>query len=117
MPTLHNLNSLKNRRRELRSQGTVTEKILWEVLRDNRTGYKFKRQHSVGGYILDFYCAEKHLVIEIDGDIHNSKAQKEYDFIRDNFFRDLNYQVLRFKNEEVENNLTMIIKKIREVLH
>lgn len=116
MPTLHNLNRLKDRRRELRSQGTNTEKILWEVLRDNRAGYKFKRQHSIGGYILDFYCAEKHLVIEIDGGIHNSKAQKEYDLIRDNFFRDLNYQVLRLKNEEVENHLSVVIQKIRETL-
>ncbi len=117
MPTLHNLNRLKDRRRELRSQGTTTEKILWNVLRDNRTGFKFKRQHSIGGYILDFYCAEKHLIIEIDGGIHNSKDQKEYDFIRDKFFKDLNYKVLRLKNDEVENNLVIVIRKIKEALH
>ena len=87
MPTLHNLNRLKDRRRELRSQGTTTEKILWNVLRDNRTGYKFKRQHSIGGYILDFYCAEKHLIIEIDGGIHNSKDQKNMILFEINFLK------------------------------
>jgi len=117
MSILHNLQILKDRRRELRLRSTKSEKILWEELRNNKLGVKFKRQHSVGGYILDFYCAAHKFVIELDGTSHDGPDQKEYDLIRDNFFKDLDYNVLRFNNKEVENNVMEVINKIKEFLN
>ena len=116
MTQLHNINKLIDRRKKLRKNPTREEETLWWYLKDKRLGIKFRRQHSVGGYILDFYCAEKKLVIEIDGAIHNSKENKEYDDIRDKFFRELDYEVLRFSNTEIENDVKMVIEKIKSKL-
>ena len=80
-------------------------------LKGNQLGKKFRRQHSVGGYILDFYCSEKKLIIELDGEIHNSEGAKEYDAIRDKYFKDLDYKVLRFPNNEIEVNIEKVLDK------
>jgi very-short-patch-repair endonuclease len=85
-------------------------------LKDKRLGIKFRRQHSVGGYILDFYCREKKLVIEIDGGVHLAPGAREYDEVRDKFFRELDYRVLRFRNDEVEENIKRVIEKIQNYL-
>lgn len=112
MELIHNNKILKNRRRELRKNLTKTEEILWWYLRDKKLGVKFKRQHSIGGYILDFYCAEKKLIIELDGEIHNTKEAKEYDEVRDKYFKELGYKTIRFLNKEVEDNIESVIEKI-----
>jgi very-short-patch-repair endonuclease len=117
MSKIHNNRILKNRRIELRKRETSTEKKLWFYLRNNKLEAKFKRQHSVGGYILDFYCAEKKLIIELDGEIHNTKEAKEYDEVRDKFFIELDYKVLRFLNIEVEENIEKVLEKIKTTLH
>jgi len=111
MKLVHNLRELADRRRELRKQSTEAEKLLWQELRNNKLELKFRRQYSIGGYILDFYCSKKRLIVEIDGPIHNSS--KEYDSIRDKHFRELDYKVLRFKNNDVINRLESIIKEIK----
>ncbi len=116
MSRIHNNRILKDRRIELRRKETPTEKILWFYLRSDKLGVKFKRQHSVGGYILDFYCAKKKLIIELDGEIHNTKDAKEYDEVRDKFFKELGYKTLRFLNREVENNINKVLEKIRSFL-
>jgi very-short-patch-repair endonuclease len=85
-------------------------------LKDKRLGYKFRRQHSVGGYILDFYCKEKKLVVEIDGEIHRTKENREYDDVRDKFFKELGYKVLRFPNKQVEENVKEVVKIIKNHL-
>lgn len=77
-------------------------------------GVKFKRQHSIGGYIVDFYCQKYKLVIELDGEIHYTKEAREYDVIRDKYFEELSYKVLRFLNSEVENNIEMVLEKIKK---
>jgi len=89
---------------------------LWWYLRDKRLGCKFRRQHSIGGYILDFICKEKKLIIEIDGGIHLKKENKEYDEIRDKYFDELDYKVLRFRNEEVENSVEKVVARIKGCL-
>lgn len=102
-----------DRRRELRNNQTKTEDILWQYLRGKKLGVKFRRQHSIGGYILDFYCIDKKLVIEIDGDVHNTVDAREYDRARDKFFTDLGFEVLRFKNSEIEEDVELVIQKIK----
>ncbi|MDP2642049.1 MAG: DUF559 domain-containing protein [bacterium] len=111
---IHNSKKLLNRRRELRENSTETEKLLWERLRDSKLDFKFKRQHSVGGYILDFFCPSKRLVVEVDGKIH--ELSKLYDKNRDKFLEEFGYTVLRFKVSEVESNLDNVTEKIKNEL-
>lgn len=109
----HNILELGDRRRELRKKATSQEKLLWEKLRNKKLGPRFRRQYSIGGYILDFYCAEKKLIIEIDGEIHNTLKAIEYDLVRDKFFRGLGYKTLRVKNDEVDKNIQKVLEIIR----
>ena len=111
---VHNNTKLFDRRKELRRNSTPQEEALWNELRGNKLGFRFRRQHSVGGYILDFYCFSKRLIIEVDGDFHN--LTKEYDAVRDKFFTDLDYKVLRFKNRDVETKLREVLSKIKQNL-
>ena len=116
MHRINNLAKLKDRRRELRRNETKQEKLLWWHLKAGKIGCKFKRQHSVGGYILDFYCGEKKLVVEIDGGVHNAPEALEYDKVRDNFFKELGYSVMRFSNLEVDSNVFRVLTIIKEKL-
>lgn len=83
-------------------------------MRRSQLGVKFRRQHSIGGYVVDFFCPEKKLVIEIDGEIHNQN--KEYDRVRQLFMEDLGYKTLRFWNKEIDNGVEEVILKIRNNL-
>jgi len=92
---------------------TRAEQLLWERLRNRQLGgLKFRRQHPLGPFITDFYCAEKRLVVEIDGDIHD--LQKEQDEQRTRQFEEFGYRVIRFRNEEIEANISLVVKKIFE---
>lgn len=97
--------------RELRSNQTPAEQVLWEKLRGNRlNGWHFRRQQIIGGYIVDFYCHRASLAVELDGSIHAS--QREYDADRDQILAELGVRVLRFPNEEVITDLSMVLNKI-----
>ena len=101
--------------RELRSGETETEKILWEFLRNKKlNGLKFRRQHPLGDYVADFYCHEKKLVIELDGAVHDVKENAEYDKVRTYQLNQEGINVIRFRNEEVINNIKTVIRKIGE---
>jgi very-short-patch-repair endonuclease len=103
--------------KELRRNQTTAEKVLWSKLRGNNIkGYKFRRQYAVGRYIADFYCCEKRLAIEIDGEIHNLIDRREYDEIRQEEIEARLITVLRFSNEEIYNQLEYVLKKITESL-
>jgi very-short-patch-repair endonuclease len=104
------------RRRELRSQPTESEKRLWQVLRSGQLGVKFRRQHGIGCYIADFYCASRQLVIEVDGDSHFSCEAQENDAIRTKFFNACGIQVIRFTNQDVMKNLDAVLASIRGYL-
>ena len=102
--------------RELRQESTEAEKLLWAELRNRKlNGWKFRRQHPLDKFIVDFYCNEKKLVVELDGSVHSEKINKEYDEARTAMLSGLNVIVLRFKNEEVVNDIKETLKKIREV--
>lgn len=98
---------------ELRSRMTETEKILWDVVRENTIqGLKFRRQHPLNNYIADFYCHKIKLVVEIDGSVHFTETAKEYDEYRTNVMNSLGIEVLRFTNEEICNDLSNVINAI-----
>ena len=98
----------------LRNNMTDTEKILWEKLKKKETvGYRFRRQHPVGYYILDFYSHQLKLCIEIDGEYHDSKEQQQKDKERDDFLEFNGITVIRFKNEEIQNNIEKVINGIK----
>ena len=102
--------------RELRQESTEAEKLLWAELRNRKlNGWKFRRQHPLDKFIVDFYCNEKKLVVELDGSVHSEKINEEYDEARTAMLSGLNVIVLRFKNEEVVNDIKETLKKIREV--
>jgi very-short-patch-repair endonuclease len=110
MKRLNNVPKLKERRIELRKNQTPQEVVLWARLRLKNLGFKFKRQHSVGPYILDFYCPEKKLAIEIDGSQHIEN--KEYDNERCLYLSDLGIRTLRFWNNEINTDIVAVIDKI-----
>ena len=114
MTILKNKSQLLPRRRELRKNQTKQEKILWQCIRNRNLGFKFKRQYSIGGYILDFYCPELKLVIELDGSQHSEKENFLYDKDRTDYLKVLGCSVLRFKNRELEENLEKVLLKIKE---
>jgi len=102
--------------RELRQEPTAAEKLLWSAIRNRKlNNLKFRRQHPLDKFIVDFYCNEKKLVVELDGGVHDVKRNKEYDDARTEMLTGLNISVLRFKNEEVMSNLNDVLKKICEV--
>lgn len=117
MTNIHNKIELYKRRKLLRKNQTKAESVLWEYLRAKRfNNFKFKRQHSIDWYIADFYCAEKRLVIEIDGDSHFENKAIEYDITRTKFLNSLNTKVIRFTNEEIFSDIENVLKKIAKQL-
>lgn len=99
--------------RKLRKEQTYHEQTLWNVLRNRAFGgLKFFRQYPIGRYIVDFYCHEKRLAIEIDGKIHTKQSNKEYDTIRQEELESTNLKVLRFSNDEIEHDLKGVLNKI-----
>ena len=98
--------------REMRHPQTSAETIVWKVLRNKSTGYKFRRQHPIDMFIIDFYCAEAKLLIEIDGDSHFIPKQEEYDKARTEYLEDLGYKLIRFTNNDVRYNIHVIADQI-----
>ena len=97
--------------RALRRRMTPAERYLWEAIRERRlAGLKFRRQYQVGPYVLDFYCPECKLAIELDGDIHDEL--REYDADRTAHLQEYGYQVLRFRNEDVLRNRAAVLERI-----
>ena len=114
MPRTHNLQNLKEFRRDLRNHSTVAEMFLWKKLKGRQVeGLLFRRQFSVGGYILDFYCPELRLAIELDGEVHNQ--QIDYDKQRSReLLEQHNIKVLRYENHWVYDHLQYIYDDIHD---
>lgn len=99
----------------LRREMTEAEQVLWEALRNKRlAGFKFRRQHPVSKYVLDFYCHQAKLAIELDGEYHGDRAQQFYDTDRTANLQELGIDVVRFQNAKVLENLDEVLVKIRE---
>lgn len=116
MYRFNNKNTL-NKRRGLRKDLTTPENIVWQRIRARQlNGYKFRRQYGIGDYIVDFYCAEQRLIIEIDGDSHYEECQIIYDEIRTKYLESFNNKVIRFTNNEVMENLEGVLESITSQL-
>lgn len=101
--------------KRLRREQTPAEKVLWEALRDRRlNGLRFRRQHPLGQLILDFYCPDHRLVIEVDGSVHSDPEQAARDISRNEHLAASGYTVIRFRNEEVLSNLQAVTEAITE---
>jgi very-short-patch-repair endonuclease len=102
MSTLHNRKYLKPIRKSIRNHATSAEATLWTILKNSQVGgYKFRRQHSIGKYVVDFYCPALHLVIELDGEPHADLVNIALDSERDEFINQHGITVLRYENRWV----------------
>lgn len=114
---VHNIHALKQRRRELRQNLTTAEAVLWKNLQHSRLeGKKFRRQHSVGKYVLDFYCPQCRLAVELDGEAHFTSIRAQYDVEREEFVKSLKIRIVRFENRRVFENLESVLETIKEHL-
>ena len=102
--------------KRMRKEPTDAEAALWELLRDKKLGDKFRRQHLIDDFIVDFVCLSKNLVIEVDGGYHNDPTQKEYDQQRTLYLNEKGFKVIRFTNEEVLGNTEAVLTKIKDIL-
>lgn len=100
---------------EMRRNPEPCEKLLWDRLKEKQiNGFKFRRQHPVYRYILDFYCHEKKIAIEVDGMIHSQR--KDYDDYRDDFLKSIGIETLRFTNNEILTEIDAVLEKIKAAL-
>src|SRR5512136_2522910 len=110
---LYNDPGSKRDRRHLRKDATDAERKLWSILRNRKmAGLKFFRQYGIGPYILDFYCPEQRLAIEVDGGQHAEVRGQKNDAKRDRYLRELNIRVIRFWNNDVLQNIEAIGQRI-----
>jgi very-short-patch-repair endonuclease len=100
------------RAREMRQPQTPAEATVWRALRNRKTGHKFRRQHPIYRFIIDFYCARAKLLIEIDGASHLQADQIEYDTARTEYLEELGYKLIRFTNNDVRYNLNSVVGEI-----
>ena len=103
--------------RKLRKDQTNAEQILWKILRNRKfLRYKFRRQYPIPPYIIDFYCHECHLAIEIDGGQHAEESEQERDLVRENFLKEKGITILRYWNFEILQQLESVLESIYQVL-
>ena len=106
--------AILQRSREFRHPLTPPEAKVWHAVRKRQLGFKIRRQHPIGRFIADFYCAEARLVIEIDGDTHAAPDQAAYDSARTAWLEERGYKVIRFQAGEVDRNLQGVLRRIKE---
>ncbi|MBC1239836.1 endonuclease domain-containing protein [Nostoc sp. 2RC] len=106
---------LKPLARQMRREPTPAEKLLWQKLRHKQLlGFKFRRQQAIHRFIVDFFCHEARLVVEVDGEIHD--YSKEEDAIRQEFLESLGLEVVRFRNEDVLERMEGVLQDIASCL-
>ncbi|MEM0517966.1 leucine--tRNA ligase [Aequorivita flava] len=109
------IGTLLSRAKEMRKNPTKAEALLWNELKTKKTGYKFRQQHPIDNYIVDFVCLSKRLIIEVDGEIHQYQLEKDGE--RELLLKEKKgFKILRFTNNEVFHNLEKVISKINETL-
>ena len=110
---IHNKKYLEPFRKELRNNLNPAEAFLWKQLQKRQLkGRKFRRQHSIENFIVDFYCPQEQLIIELDGEIHKNAVAEENDRKRDQRLEELGFKVLRFENKTVFDFLPSVLKEI-----
>jgi len=113
MHKIHSHKYLEERRKELRKSLTSAEATLWKSLqRKQLKGRKFRRQHSIENYIVDFYCSSENLIVELDGAVHLDFAQQNYDEERTKKLEALGFTVIRFENKLIFERLDDVLDEI-----
>jgi very-short-patch-repair endonuclease len=112
----YNKKSEQEKRRQLRANMTYCEKIVWLHLKKRQLGYRFLRQYSVDHFVIDFYCPELKLAVELDGNVHEIPEQKEYDEARQKYLEKFGIQFIRIKNEEYLGNPNKAFLKIENAI-
>lgn len=112
----HNSKSQTTFRQKLRHTPTTTEQILWKQINQSQLGVKFRRQHGVGKYVLDFYAPQLKLAIELDGDSHFQPGKHERDIERDKQIQSHGITILRFADTQVIQDLESVIQTIQEFI-
>ena len=107
---------LKNFSRTNRQNPTAAEYALWQMLSSCQLGTRFRRQHIIGDYIVDFVSLRCHLIVELDGKYHNRQEQQQEDEIREHFLSRCGYRILRFTNEQVYENPDGVAQAIKNEL-
>jgi len=103
--------------RRLRRGQTVTEEKIWQLLRNNQfMSLKFRRQHVVEGFVVDFYCHEHKLAVEVDGGVHEKKMRRDYDKIRQVELESEGITFIRITNQEIERDENILFNRIKEAL-
>ena len=110
---IYNKNSTKEKRRNLKKEMTEAEKLLWEHIRRDALGVRFRRQYGIGEYIADFYCPSLKLVIELDGSQHYTEDGLEYDRIREDFMKNFDIKTIRFSNIDIFQNIEGVLEIIK----
>ena len=108
---------LKKNARKNRAKMTEAETMLWERLRCYPRPIRFRRQHIIGDYIVDFACLQKMLVIEVDGEYHSTDEQKALDDVRTEYLNKIGFSVIRFNNEHVVNHIDDVLAHIEELIY
>jgi very-short-patch-repair endonuclease len=115
---LHSRKYLEKYRKQLRNNMTYSEVRLWSCLKNKQLkGRRFRRQHSIGDYIVDFFCYSENLVIEVDGDSHNNPASQQNDAKRDQFLVDHGFKVIRIEALDIKDNIEGVLKEISDCFH
>lgn len=95
---------------------TIQERKLWNIIRNRQFfNYRFRRQFPIGSYIVDFVCREKKIIIEIDGGQHNEKNNINYDIKRSEYLALEGFKVVRFWNNDIDNNIDGVYEKLKEI--
>ena len=106
---------LETNRKWLRNNSTSAEATLWSLLKNKQLeGRKFRRQQSIGKYIVDFYCSQEKLIVELDGNIHGDYYMIEKDTIRDQYLENLGFTILRFENRFVFQHPEYVLDEIKK---
>lgn len=114
-PRIHNKTERKSFRKQLRNNGTSAEAVLWIQLKQKQLdGRKFRRQHSIGNYIVDFYCPEEKLAVELDGEDHFWEEGVHHDYQRSHYLVSLGISVIRFENKCVFEDMDYVLSEIRK---
>lgn len=117
MSSILNYQQLKRRRRELRNQPIPSEVLMWSVLRRRQLlGLKFRRQYSIGQYIVDFFCPYVHLAVEIDGETHTRSGEDVKDIFRQRWIEQQGITFIRFSSDEVMANLDGVLKNLEAAI-
>ena len=104
--------------RQLRERMTTAELLIWNKLKNNQfSGYKFRRQHPIHKFIVDFCCHELKLILEIDGKYHDAEEQKKEDFKRSELLQFQGLKEIRFTNEEIINDIDSVLKRLEQEIN